>query len=121
GSRALRSAGLTASARASRPRRVARAAALLCLGESRQGRFLAKCCGSAAKVHAEDEKSGEEKIAQERVAEKHPGRRRAKLRESNRERLEKPAQRFRITGIGRPRKCVRDHIENCRCRDGSGQ
>src|SRR5439155_9791363 len=123
GSRVPRNAGLTASARASRLRRAAPPAAWRssrsCGTEPRGAET--QPLSASAEVNAENKEYSEQKIANERIAKKHPARRRAVLRQSHRERLDESSQILRVTRIAQPGKRVRDSVKKCRSSNGSRQ
>src|SRR6266446_1970487 len=91
------------------------------LCDARQGRFCTRASRVSAKAHAGDEKQGEQKIAQERVAEKHPTWRRAELGQTNGERLNQARKILRVTGIGEPGERVGNRVKNCRSNNRSRQ
>ena len=66
----------------------------------------------ATQLKAENEKPGEEQIAQERVAEKHPGRRGAISRHTDRQRLEQSTEVLHVPGIEGPGDDVRDDVKD---------
>src|SRR5207237_9678083 len=70
--------------------------------------------GVTREVHASHKKESEKEIAQERITEKHPGRRCAKLRETNRQRMNQTGEILGVTRIEKPRGRVRDDVEDKR-------
>src|SRR5438105_3700223 len=76
---------------------------------------------AATELHAENKEPGEEEIAQERVPEKHPGRRGAVLRQTDCERLNQAREIFCVTGIAQPREGIRDDVKKSRAGERSGQ
>src|SRR5207244_6981935 len=72
-------------------------------------------------MHANNKQQSEQKIADERIAEKHPAWRRAVLRQSNRERLNKSGKILRVVGVVNPRYGIRDDVEDERRGDRCGQ
>ena len=67
---------------------------------------------SAGRTHADDKKQREKQVAHKRVAEKHPSRRRAVLRQTNSQRLDKAGKIFHVSRIGQPGKRVGDSVKN---------
>ena len=65
-------------------------------------------------AHAGNEKQREEQVAHNRVAEEHPGRGRAVLRQADGKRLDEAAEIFDVTRIGQPGKRVGDRVKENR-------
>jgi hypothetical protein len=84
------------------------------LGSVREDGSRADAFRTANEVHAKKEQSGKNKVTYDRVAKKHPGRRRAELWQTDSERLNQPGKGLGVTGIAQPRKRVRDDVEKNR-------
>src|SRR5206468_7154885 len=123
GWRVPRNAGSTASARASRLRRAALPAAWRSpRSDGAEPRGAAsRSLHASPQIHTNNKQQSEQKITDDGVAEKHPTRRRAVLRQSHRERLNESCEIFRVTRIAQPGECVGNCVENCRSNNGSRQ
>src|SRR5947208_11220751 len=81
------------------------------LDRARLGGGHAGRLGGATQVETENEKPGEEQIAHDRVAEKHPARRSAVLRQTDGKRLDEPGKILQVTGIEEPGDSARNDIK----------
>src|SRR5262245_66500465 len=71
--------------------------------------------------HANNKKTSKNEITDERIPEKHPGRRRAVLRQPYRQRLNKAGKILHVTGVVNPRYGIRDYVKDERRCDRSGE
>src|SRR2546423_7035310 len=77
--------------------------------------------GGATPMKAENEKPGEEQIAQDRGTEKHPARRGAVLRQTDGKRLNESGKILQVTGIAQPGERVRNDVKQNRAGERRGQ
>src|SRR5438552_12106999 len=84
------------------------------LRDARQCSSSTRPAGFSPEIHACDKKEREEQIAEDRIKEKHPGRRGAVFGQADGKRLNQPGKIFHVTRIAQPRERVRYEIEDCR-------
>src|SRR3954466_11818606 len=82
------------------------------LNGTRQCRGGAPTLRAPSNIHAENEERREEEIAQERAAEKHPGRSAAIGRQPHGEGLNQSGKILRVSRIEEPGDRVRNDVEN---------
>src|SRR5947209_5059722 len=85
-----------------------------CIGilrESRQWSCSARPAAVSPKVDAGNKQNREDEVADERVSEEHPSRRRAVLRQTDCDRLNETGEIFDVTGIAQPRKRIGNQIK----------